>query len=293
MYGTFLSVLLLGIVPVAGQRDSIASVSSKMHIAAPSLNSTDSFLVLKNNLTASGVVIIDLQSGQMLFAEGEEQKRPMASLTKLMTALLIVEGHEMDEIVRVSQAAADTTGTTADLPAGESFTVADLLSAMLIPSANDASIALAEFHAGSVDAFVVQMNSRAKELGLKYTSFENPVGLDDSLQESTPRDLAWLAMYVLRHDAIRTRMATSQASIRSIEGTLISLTHTHRMLDGSLTDISTTGAVVSAGKTGTTDAAGQCLLSVIEAGGRRYIAVLLGSRDRYHDMQQILDVLNP
>lgn len=287
-------MLLLGVVPVAGQRDSIASVSSEMQIAAPSIASSDSFTALQQSLTASGVVIIDLQSGQLLFAHGEEQKRPMASLTKLMTALLIVENHALDEVVKVSKAAADTTGTTAHLLAGESFSVADLLSAMLIPSANDASVALAEFHAGTVDAFVVQMNSRAKELGLKHTSFENPVGLDDTLQESTPRDLAWLAMYVLRHDAIRERMATAEASIRSREGTLISLTHTHRMLDASLAaDVGATGAIVSAGKTGTTDAAGQCLLSVVEAGGRRYIAVLLGSRDRYNDMQQILDVLHP
>lgn len=267
-------------------------------VAPPSIAAPQDFASLDDSLTASGVVIVDLDSGQTLYERGADKPRPMASLTKLMTALLIIENHKLDEVVPVPPKAADVVGTDVHLPINNRFTVGDLLSALLIPSANDAAYALAIYDAGSMKDFSVKMNQRAKELGLTETSYENSIGFDDTHQESSPRDLALLSMTVLRHDAIRERMSMQQASIRSLEGNIVALYHSHQLLDVPLTaSVSGSGAqsgqaIVRAGKTGTTDDAGQCLLSIVEARGRRYVTVLLHSHDRYADMRAILLSLN-
>lgn len=298
MYGTILSVLFLGMLPVWGANTSVTDVCSLLPVAAPSIVSPQNLSSLDTALSASGVVIVDLDSGQTLYERGADQPRPMASLTKLMTALILVENHALDELVPIPKEASDVAGNATHLPVGNHFTVGDLLSSMLIPSANDAALSLALFHAGSTNAFSKEMNQRAKELGLQETSYENAVGLDDVAQRSSPRDLALLAMTVLRHDAIRERMSTASETIRSVEGAHISLVHSHQLLhveaDGNtINGASQSGqAVISAGKTGTTDSAGQCLLSIVEAEGRRYVVVLLHSRNRYTDMQTILTSLS-
>jgi len=129
------------------------------------------------------------------------------------------------------------------------------------------------------------MNLRAKALGLNATSFANPAGLDHPRQWSTPKDIAWLTVYALQHPAIRERMGTSSKMIYSKEGTSISLSHTHALVHEH-------GEVVG-GKTGTTDAAGQCLVSVVDHGGREYIVVLLNSLHRYTDLKSILATIAP
>lgn len=303
MYG-ILSVLLMGIVPVWGMQGQQAALSQEIRIAAPAATQPEDLADLDARLTASGVVIADLDSGQTLFERNVDVPRPMASLTKLMTALLIVEKHGLHEIVTVPRDIDDVQGTVAHLPAGEQFTVGDLLSALLIMSANDAAVTLAEFHSGSVENFVDAMNTRAVELGLSDTSYENPAGLDAPLQQSSPRDLAWLAMFTMRFPEIEERMSSPRVNIISIAGKTISLYHTHQLIgeenplaeDDGVDTVVQAGpsdrVFVRAGKTGTTDAAGQCLLSIVEANGRRYIAILLHSRDRYADMQQVLKILS-
>jgi D-alanyl-D-alanine carboxypeptidase (penicillin-binding protein 5/6) len=158
-----------------------------------------------------------------------------------------------------------------------------LLSALLIPSANDAAETLAKFHAGTRGKFVMQMNERAKMLGLNNTSFANPSGLDDKDQWSSARDMAWLAAYALKFPEIRTRMSTVTMTITSREGHTYALENTNELL-GEDPD-------VLAGKTGTTNAAKQCLLSIITHNGREYLVVLLRSRERYGDMRAVLRVL--
>jgi D-alanyl-D-alanine carboxypeptidase (penicillin-binding protein 5/6) len=210
-----------------------------------------------------------------------------------MTALIIVENHGLHELVTVPRNIENVQGTVAHLPPGEQFTVGSLLSALLIMSANDAAVTLAEFHSGSVEDFVSAMNERAQELGLTDTSYENPAGLDAPTQKSSPRDLAWLTMFAMRFPEINKPMSTPAAKISSLSGKTYSLYHTHQLVgqDHPLEDDTTDDIVVQAGKTGTTDAAGQCLLSIVEANGRRYIAILLHSHDRYADMQRVLATL--
>lgn len=284
MYGPFLSVLLFGVVPIWGLQTPDTAILS-IPVARPALVQAAETDDLSRRVSACGALIVDLDSGQTVFARSVEEARPMASLTKLMTALIIVENHAMDEQVKIPPAAAEVGGNVARLPVGETFTVGDLLSALLVPSANDAAVALALYHSGSTDAFAEEMNERAKVLGLQQTTYANPSGLDDSGQHSSPRDIAWLTMFVLRSPEIASRMGERGSSIRSLEGTILYLTHTHALLHAD--------SGVVAGKTGTTDGAGQCLLSVIDVNGRRYLVVLLHSPDRYRDMRTVLDILMP
>lgn len=278
MLQALLSVLSMGMIPSAGWTSMLPSIPAQIGVAPPAIE-----FQVASRLSASGVIIIDAQSGQRVFGRQFDVPRPMASLTKLMTAMIIVEHHKLSEVMRIPQGI-DSSQSTVHLPAGEQFTVGDVLSAMLVPSANDAAVALAVYHSGSVEAFVQEMNVRATALGLTQTSFENPAGFDASLQHSTPQDIAWLTMAALRHPAIQKRLGIRGVRITSLQGTEISLTHTHALLHAN--------GVVKAGKTGTTSGANECLMSVVEENGRRYIVVILDSLQRYQDMSTILAALD-
>lgn len=283
MFGPILSVLLMGMIPV-WDLPPIEPLSATLTVAPPAVsseNGTAPHLDLGDHVSASGVMIMDLQSGQVLAERNADLSRPMASLTKLMTALIIVENHTLDEKVKVPMDIDKVPGNdTHHLYAGDTYTVGDLLSAMLIISSNDAAVTLARYDSGTVAAFAQKMNERARSLGLSHTSYDNPVGFDAPRQESTPQDLAWLAMYVLKRPEISKRMSTPDTQIMSLNGHPMSLVHTNELLHED--------SFVIAGKTGTTDDAGQCLLSIVEEKGREYVVILLHSRDRYGDMKVIL-----
>lgn len=290
MVDALLSVLFLGLVPVLGVHGDGSSTSlgaDLLSVAPPTPLQEPSLSELAHisaGLSASGILIIDLDSGQPIFERDADIARPMASLTKLMTALLIVESHDMGEWVTVPEGVETSGGSSAQLRPGDRYTVGDLLSALLILSANDAAVTLAQYHSGSSGAFVRAMNARAEELGMKNTSYTNPTGFDAVGQSASPQDLAWLTMFAYRYPDIRVRMGTPEATIQSQGGHLISLSHTHQLLHEA--------SPVVAGKTGTTDGAGQCLLSVVQESGRRYLVILLHSVDRYRDMRAVLRVLH-
>lgn len=287
MVQPLLSVLLLGMVPVWGSSSKMQSLASLLPVSPPALLAQHHLLPLQEaqlKVSASGVLIMDLESGQQLLGRSADERRPIASLTKLMTALIIAENHNMDEWVTIPVAASEIGGNRAYLEAGQHYRVGDLLSALLILSANDAAVALALFHSGSVDAFVDQMNERSQALGMGNTSYANPTGFDDPAQYSTPRDLAWLTMFAFREPEIHRRMGMRGATIASREGVATTLTHTHALLHANTS--------VIAGKTGTTDDAGQCLLSVLSPEqGRSMLVILLNSSQRYADMRILLDAL--
>lgn len=262
-------------VPLQLLPPSAAETLQGLTIAPPA-----EVLELTEPLSASGIVVIDSKTGEPIFGQHRTTRRSIGSLTKLMTALLIVENHSMTEWVQVPVSAEKIGGTTARLRAGQEYTVGDLLSALLIPSANDAAETLAVFHSGTADAFVVEMNERAKSLGLKDTQYKNPAGMDDTEQWSTPQDLAWLTAYILKKPEIRERMSQRSAVITSKNGHTTNLTHTHTLLREN--------SPVVAGKTGTTPMARECLVSVVSQNGREYIVVLLKSLGRYSDMNAIL-----
>ncbi len=275
-------MLLLGSVPVWGVGDPGIPLARDLGVAPPLAAglAVDVPRSLAGGLSASGVLIVDLDSAQTVYADRPLEQRPMASLTKLMTALVVVENHSLDERVPISPVAAAVNDNQVGVQAGDEYVLGDLLTAMLVHSANDAAVALAVYDAGSEDAFVQKMNDRAASLGLEDTVYKTSTGFDAEGQHSTPRDLGILTTFVLGVPDIASRMSMSSASITSRSGTVLSFVHTHQLLRQP-------NAIV-AGKTGTTDGAGQCLMSVFKERGHRYAAVLLHSNDRYGDMRRIL-----
>jgi D-alanyl-D-alanine carboxypeptidase len=276
----------MGMIPVHGVSDLQSISPSDLPIAPPAIFAVrkGAALSIRSTVSASGVLVTDLQSGQIVYGRDLERRRPIASLTKLMTALLVVETMDLEEIIEVPAGIDEVEGQTIDLEPGDTYVVGDLLTAMLVNSANDAAEVLA-YHAGdgSRTNFIHMMNERAKTLGLKNTSFKNPTGLDETQHFSTPRDVSWLVTFALRKPAIADRMATKTTSITSTDGATIALSHTHQLLHSP--------SAVLMGKTGTTDAAGQCLLSIVREGNREYVVILLHSRERYADMRAVLDAL--
>lgn len=291
---SLLSVLLLSAfplhstapaVPVPFETVAITSPLAAQAVIPPHESLSPAIeATLDRRLSASGVIIMDLESAQVLYERRADTPLPMASLTKLMTALLIVENHTLDETVTVPSDLGPN-GNMVRLPKGDTFTVGDLLTSLLVSSSNDAAITLARYHSGSASAFIQAMNDRAASLGLRDTSFTNPVGFDHPLQYASPKDLAWLTMYVWKEPAIRERMGLKTVTIQSQEGTSMALTHTHTLLQSEPSII--------AGKTGTTNGAGECLLSLVEKDGHIKIVILQGSENRYRDMKEILQVLTP
>ncbi len=274
MLSVLASVLVLGLIPA---EHPIAPSRSLPGIEVLSISAPDIIASNLNmpRLSASGAMLIDADSGQELFSIAPNVRRPMASLTKIMTALIIVERHSLDEIVTVAPIAEEVKGSTIGLVAGQRLSVRSLLYALLLPSANDAAYALAVFDSRSVGGFVQRMNQRAESLGLKNTHFTNPAGLDHPDQYSTPRDLAWLTVAALKNDDIRTIVSTRTARISASDGKEYSLKNTNEMLHYN--------ANVFGVKTGTTDKAGECLIILFTERDHPYLFILLGSSERYVD----------
>jgi D-alanyl-D-alanine carboxypeptidase (penicillin-binding protein 5/6) len=147
---------------------------------------------------AQAAIVIDGRDGDVMFAKRAEQRRPMASTTKLMTALLTLENTRPKEAFAAADYAAAPVESQIGLRPGERMTVRDLFEALLLESANDAAVTLAEGISGTRQAFVAAMNARADQLGLEGTSYANPIGFDDPLNYSTPRDLAKLALELMQ-----------------------------------------------------------------------------------------------
>jgi len=164
-------------------------------------------------ITAAAAILVDMDSGELLYSRNAEKRLPMASTTKIMTAMLALESLKLDAKVRVSARAEAEPGSKLWLEAGEVLTVEQLMYALLVASANDAAVALAEAAAGSVSDFVKRMNEKAKELGLTNTHFANPNGLNDEKHFSSAKDLATLARYAMQNSVFRRIVGTRAYTI--------------------------------------------------------------------------------
>jgi D-alanyl-D-alanine carboxypeptidase (penicillin-binding protein 5/6) len=227
-------------------------------------------------VSARSALLVDLDTGQVLLERAANEPLPPASTVKVMTALLTLERGKMDDRVTVSAKAAATPGSRMGLTPGETLTVEELLYGLLLPSGNDAAVVLAEYVAGSEEAFVAMMNRRGAELGLKRSSFANAHGLDDPTQLISASDLVTITREALRFPAFAKIVATPS---REVSGR--SLVSTNELL----------GAYPGADgiKTGTTDEAGENLIASVNHDGHRTLAVLMGSQDRYTDARTLLD----
>jgi D-alanyl-D-alanine carboxypeptidase (penicillin-binding protein 5/6) len=220
--------------------------------------------------------------GQEVWA-GESTKRlPPASLTKMMTGLLIAEGGRLDATVTVGQAAARETGSRLGLQTGDRMTAADLLTATLVRSANDACHALADWRAGSEARFVRLMNRRAAELGLRDTRFVNACGHDAPGHHASAADLAMLAETAMRLPTFAEPVARETARVRTLDGGREFLIENTNALIGRLP-----GAIGV--KSGYTRKAGKSLVALAEREGVRVLLVLLNASNRWWDAHIILE----
>lgn len=227
---------------------------------------------------ASCLVVAD--DGSVLWARAPRVRRPIASTTKMATALVVVERADLDAEVQVSGRAAAVPGGRLSLEEGEVFSVRELLFALLLASSNDAAVALAEHVAGSEDAFVDLMHGRVRELGATRTAFTTSHGLDEPGHVSTAEDLARLGGAVLEHPLLAEIVSTARASLTSSTRT-VDIENTNELLQGYR------GAVGI--KTGYTSLAGNVLVAAAERQGRRVLAVAMDSEDAFADSRRLLD----
>ena len=234
-------------------------------------------------ISAPAALLMDADTGQVYFARNPDQRRPPASLTKILTGLLAVELGSLEDPVTISRRAAGMTeGQHLGMRAGDVIQLGDLVRAALVFSANDTTVAIAEHIAGSEELFRDLMSTKALTLGARNTHFVNPHGLTEPDHYSTARDLAVLTRFALQNPVfagmVRLPCTTVRWQNRKSEAVLY---NTNRLLYSypGMTGV----------KTGTTRAAGKCLVGAAERDGRRLISVVLHARDRYADTARLLD----
>lgn len=234
---------------------------------------------------AKGAVLMDQASGKVLHEQGAHERVPIASVTKVMTLLLVMEALASEHIawtdaVSCSNFAASMGGSQIWLEPGEIMTVEELVKAAAVVSANDACVALAEHISGTADAFVTAMNARAKELGMADTQFVDCSGLDDS-GYSCAYDVALMSRELMKYKDIQRFTTIWMDTLRGGESQLVNTNKLVRHYTGA------TGL-----KTGTTQAAGHCLAATAERDGTAFVAVVLGSpttADRFDGARAMLD----
>ena len=244
--------------------------------------------VSMDELSATSALLMDASTGTVLYSKDPNLELPPASVTKIMTLLLIAEALGRGDItlgqtVSVSEHAASMGGSQIFIKEGEEFTVEELLKSTVIASANDAAVALAELVCGSESVFVDKMNERARELGMKNTAFENVTGLDDTTEKhlTSAYDIALMSRELIKHDIILKYSNLWQSSIRDGEFILTNTNRLVRYYSGC------TGL-----KTGSTDKAGFCVSATAKRNGLHLIAVIMGAptRDaRNNDARMLLD----
>lgn len=231
---------------------------------------------------AASAIIYDLGTGKILYEKNAYRSRYVASLTKLMTAVVARENYQLDESVIISRTASEQPAAKVWLRAGEQISVRGLLAGALIESGNDAAYALAE-HFGKIEDFVAQMNTKAKMLGLKNTHFSNPVGFDSPNNYSSAYDLAILSSYVLRDPVLREIAETQRLEIFDTSGNISHKLLSTNILFNSYLDIRGL-------KTGSTKDAGECLAAVARTPeGRNILAIVLASPNRFQEAKSMLE----
>lgn len=244
---------------------------------------------LKLAENAKSAILIEASTGKILFEKNADEKLHPASMTKMMSMLLIIEAIEdgvikWDQIVQVSENASSMGGSQILLETGEKMSVRDLFKGVAIASGNDAVVALAETVAGSVNNFVSMMNKRSSELGLTNTNFKNPHGLDDANHYSSSRDMSIIAKELIRHKEVLEYTKIYEDYLREDTDRKIWLVNTNRLVrfyDG-----------VDGLKTGYTEDAGYCMTATAEKDGMRIIAVVMGeetSKIRNQEVSEMLD----
>ena len=238
------------------------------------------------NITAPAAILIEAGTGQVLFEKNSHDRRPPASVTKIMTMLLTMEAIDsgqiaLEDMVRCSELAASMGGSQVYLEPGEEMSVRDMLKAVAVASGNDAAVALAEHIAGSMEGFVAKMNERAEALGMHDTHFVNCNGLDDPEHLTSAYDIALMSRELVKHPLILEFTGIWMDNLRDGAFGLVNTNKLIRFYEGA-----------NGLKTGSTSVAKYCLSASAVRDGMNLIAVIMGadsSKDRFGDASKLLD----
>lgn len=257
-------------------------ITALLTAAAAALGISAEASAAPENISAVSAIVIEADTGTALWEKNADERRAMASTTKIMTALLTIEAGDLDREFTVDPLAILVEGTSMGLREGDRVSRRDLLYGILLPSGNDAANAAAVSVSGSISAFVKLMNSRAEELGLSDTHFVTPSGLDADGHYTTARDLARLTAFAMRNEVFREVVACRSAEVEfgnpPYKRTLYNSNKMLRRYEGAI------GV-----KTGFTDNARRCLVSAAQRDGVTLIAVTLNAGDDWNDHTKMLD----
>ena len=232
-------------------------------------------------ITAGSAILLDANSGKVIFELNADQHRPVASTQKLLTSLIVAESGDLDHKVRVEASDTWAEPTMLYVKPGETYSRYDFLNVLLVHSMNDVARALARDNAGSVESFAGRMNARASQLGMRNSNFVNPNGLPVPGQYSTARDMAQVALAAYKNRIIRGIVCQKSVTWHYNDGRVRVFETTNRVLKNY--------PLCNGMKTGYTEAAGHCLISSAAHNGREVIAVVLGdSKNIWIDSYKLL-----
>ncbi|MBP3626750.1 MAG: D-alanyl-D-alanine carboxypeptidase [Clostridia bacterium] len=249
-------------------------------------SSNNAVIGQKLDIKAKSVILMEVNTGKILYEDNADEALAPASITKIMSLLLVMEAidrgdFDLQTVISASEHACSMGGSQIWLEPGESMEVDSLLKAAVIASANDATVALGEAVAGSEEGFVALMNERAKELGMTNTNFVNCTGLDAEGHLTSAHDVAIMSCELIKHDLIKDYSTVWMDTLRNGESELVNTNKLVRFYEG------TTGL-----KTGTTSTAGYCLSATAQRNGMELAAVVMGgdtSNDRFNGAKKLLD----
>lgn len=261
-----------------------SSTQSQLSLFAENLCATDKDVLASSNIDSSSVKsagVFDLNNCNTLYAYNVNERINPASLTKIMTSLIVLDNANLDDVVSVEDFKLDE-GTKFGIKPGDKFTVRDLLYITLVESANDAAIVLANYVAGDEETFVAMMNEKALKIGATNTNFANVHGLTNENHYTTAYDLYLMFNTAVKYDEFRNIISVASYDITytNSNGEVITKTSTttNKYLTGEYNSPST--AAIVGGKTGTTNAAGKCLILYSNnAKGNPYISIIMGAAD--------------
>lgn len=234
------------------------------------------------DLSAQSYIISDANTGEILFSQDENRRMPIASTTKIMTCLVVLENSKLDDVVTVKAEDCGIEGSSVYLYEGEKLTVRDLLYALMLESANDAAVCLANFVSGSNEEFCKLMNDKAKSLGLLNTNFNNPHGLEDPEHYSTAYDMSRIWISAMENPTFREIVSTKTYRID------LSDDESYRFLSNHNKLLKTYEFCIG-GKTGYTKTAGRCLVTGAENNGVELVMVTLNAPDDWSDHEKMFD----
>jgi serine-type D-Ala-D-Ala carboxypeptidase (penicillin-binding protein 5/6) len=232
-------------------------------------------------ISAKGAIIMDAKSKVVLYAKNPDLRFSTASTAKIMTGLVAVEHFKSIDILTVKQASDE--GSNIGLKKGQQFTFENLLYAMLLPSANDAALAISQNYPGGETAFITKMNKLAGNLQLFNTHYIDAAGLEDSGDYTTPFDLARLASFAVSNSSFQKVVSTKQINISDLQGNTYNLENLNKLLGEN---------GVNGVKTGFTEEAGQVLVTSKLEKGKTIIIVVMGSEDRFADTEKLIDLVS-